>query len=272
VPSPIQTANYTETWNDEFDTFDTSRWNTVLRWGPCTPAAGRVFTQAGVLHLQQQNGDPCFMTQVNTGYKVTHPLGIAPPVYVEVRAKTAPGDNAWTAAWGLNFKHVNQAPAAGEASSACTLARGGELINEIDLIDNGAQAQQPDHWTQVIRKMTGLNTCGVLNEERGCGVPVPAPFCSHDMNVDLSADFHRYALWWTPGEVRFYFDDTLVEAVSTWPDQKNSAGAPMNGTDKAPMALLLKASRGYYGCNGCGADPALVDAQFDYVRVYEPSV
>jgi hypothetical protein len=263
VPAPVVGAGYTLDWSDEFDTLDTSRWNDRLRWSPCVPPAGRVHVTRGVLHLEQAVGE-CELTQVNTAWNVADPSSFLQPLYVEFRMRLPAGDQSWPSAWFMNYEHLRVPPPAGQPTSACTTA-GGDLIDELDVVDNGAPGQQADTLVSTLRKNpTGY--CRVPDALSGCDNPgLPGAFCGVDVNVDLTAGFHRIAAWWTAGQVRIYVDDTLVETFHTFPDQ-----GTFHGTDSVPMAMLLGSHRGDYNCDGCGTVPAVIDTQFDYVRVYSP--
>jgi hypothetical protein len=263
LPAPIQGTHYTLQWRDEFETFDTSRWNDHLRWSPCTPPAGRIHADAGTLHLEQAAGE-CELTQINTAWQVANPSSFIQPLYVELRVKLPAGDRSWPSAWFMNYQHLSRAPATGEQTSACT-SKGGQLIDELDVIDNGAPGQLTDTLVSSLHKNTS-GYCGVPDDQKGCrNRALPGAQCGIDVEVDLTTDFHRIAAWWTAGHVRVYVDDVLVKAFRTFPD----AGSFI-GTDGAPMGLLLGSTRGHYSCPNCGKRPAVIDTQFDYVRVYKP--
>ena len=261
IPAPLAGSGYALAWADEFESFDTARWNDHLRWSACTPPAGRIYVSAGILHLEQAVGE-CELTQVNTAWQVATPASFLQPLYVEFRMKLPAGDRSWPSAWFMNFQHLSRPPPEGEQTSACTTS-GGQLIDELDVIDNGAPGELPDTLVSVLHKNTS-SYCGVADAQNGCEDPdFPGPSCGMDVNVDLTAAFHRIAAWWTAGQVRIYVDNVLVERISTFPDEGN-----FRGTDAVPMGLLLGSHRGDYDCHPCGTHPAVIDTQFDYVRVY----
>lgn len=95
---------------------------------------------------------------------------------------------------------------------------------------------------------------------------------SLDTKLNLSSDFHVYAVEWTADEIRFYFDQTLVKRETKNPNSLNPAsnGNPWPWTSDFYIILNLAVGGNYTG-NPSANNVVLTKPTFeiDYVRVYE---
>lgn len=99
------------------------------------------------------------------------------------------------------------------------------------------------------------------------GAPWPGNAYSSTASAtpDLSLDFHRYAVEWEPGEIRWYFDGQLVRTETEW---WSSAGAYPAPFDKRFHMLLNVAVGGNFVQNPpADADYFPQEMVVDWVRV-----
>lgn len=95
---------------------------------------------------------------------------------------------------------------------------------------------------------------------------------SLDTKQNLSSDFHLYSVEWTENELRFYFDDILINKETKSPNSLNPAsnGNPWPWTSEFYIILNLAVGGNYTG-NPSVSQVEMTKPTFeiDYVRVYE---
>ncbi len=98
---------------------------------------------------------------------------------------------------------------------------------------------------------------------------------SYSSTIDLSADFHVYAVEWGPNIIKWFVDDVLFHTAT--PNTTVNSGWPFNDNN---FYIILNLAVGSYGTpytrvNGTGVEPIPADfpakLQVDYVRVYDGS-
>ncbi|WP_281232954.1 family 16 glycosylhydrolase [Flavobacterium gelatinilyticum] len=98
---------------------------------------------------------------------------------------------------------------------------------------------------------------------------------SYSSSVDLSADFHVYAVEWGPNIIKWFIDGNLFHTAT--PNTTVNGGWPFNDNN---FYIILNLAVGSYGTpytrvNGVGVEPIPADfpakLQVDYVRVYDGS-
>ncbi|SCY92276.1 Por secretion system C-terminal sorting domain-containing protein [Flavobacterium anhuiense] len=98
---------------------------------------------------------------------------------------------------------------------------------------------------------------------------------SYSSPIDLSTDFHVYAVEWGPNIIKWFVDDVLFHTAT--PNTTVNGGWPFNDNN---FYIILNLAVGSYGTpytrvNGVGVEPIPADfpakLQVDYVRVYDGS-
>lgn len=84
-------------------------------------------------------------------------------------------------------------------------------------------------------------------------------------SVDVTEDFHRYALEWDEFEMRWYFDDTLYAVQNSW----FSSAAPYPAPFDQPFHILLNlAVGGNFPGDAIDSSAFPATMEVDWVRVY----
>jgi len=221
-------------WNDEFngDTLDTTKWTALDQPSPrnheleyYTPED--VYVQGGNLVLRSQKrsykGLSYTSGLVNSTGKFSTTYG-----RWEVRAKIPYGKGLWPAHWLMGEKN-------------CWPTNG-----ETDIMENLGQDTETIygtyHWS---------TTC---NKDGSSGGEYKA-------KVDLSKDFHIYAVEWEPNTIRMYVDTTLYHVANS----SSTITVP-----NWPQYWILNTAIG--GSWPVPPDNSTVWPQYhyiDYVRVYK---
>jgi len=89
---------------------------------------------------------------------------------------------------------------------------------------------------------------------------------SYNPGLDVSADYHTYAVEWEPTEIRWYFDDVNYYTISSWWAGGSPYPAPFN---QQFFFILNIAVGGNWPGNPDGSTPFPQMMYIDYVRVYE---
>ncbi|MGI9270542.1 MAG: glycoside hydrolase family 16 protein [Woeseiaceae bacterium] len=93
-------------------------------------------------------------------------------------------------------------------------------------------------------------------------------------SVDVTEDFHTYAIEWDADEIRWYIDDTLYAMQNSWFSSADNGG-PGAPFDQPFHVLLNVAVGGNFPGSPNGTTPFPATMQVDWVRVYsgeEPPV
>ena len=80
------------------------------------------------------------------------------------------------------------------------------------------------------------------------------------LTFDPTADFHDYAIEWTPAEARFLVDGVVKR---TWSDQIDRLKLPQN------ILLTIWASSAASWAGAIQPDSAPTSADYDWIRVYD---
>jgi beta-glucanase (GH16 family) len=268
VGEPLKPQVRTLLWSDEFNrsagqSFDSSKWTADIGDGCLAPhnncgwgnsekqyyAAENVrqsATDLGSLEVfatrvKQANSLGCYYGscewlsgKITTYGKVAFTYG-----YLEARIKAPKGAGTWPAFWllGTNIREIPW-PKSGE----------------IDVMEYKGSNPQISYGT--------VHFADPSNQHRYLGG-------TKDMLVDLSADYHRYAVMWKPDEMTFYVDDVAIfqvhisqSGLNNWPFGKTATNA-----DPKFYLILNLAMGGHFG----GAvDSRLESAAMnvDWVRYY----
>ena len=84
-------------------------------------------------------------------------------------------------------------------------------------------------------------------------------------SVDVTEDFHTYAIEWDANEIRWYFDDTLYAMQNSW----FSTAAPFPAPFDQPFHIILNlAVGGNFPGSPDGTTPFPATMEVDWVRVY----
>jgi beta-glucanase (GH16 family) len=220
------------TFHDEFDgpSLDLSKWNPQDPWGKVRNSELQAYTKDafvvrdGILHIQAGKRAAEYdgaMRQYTSGMMTTHGKFAQKYGWFEIRCRVPKGNGLWPAFWILPE----------------TLA----WPPEIDVMENLGQETAVAYFTNHFRGPDGRHA------SKGSG-KVATP--------DLSADFHTFAVEWSPEAIVWYFDG--VEKF------RSAEGVPQQ-----PMYLLVNLAVG-------GSWPVPPDAttvwpasfDVDYVRAY----
>jgi beta-glucanase (GH16 family) len=181
APSPFgqDAAAYTLSLSEEFDSFNTSRWNDKIWYEPGSVTKNYT-VENGALKIwpQRDAAGKFFNRTLDTDGKYYQTYG-----YFEVEAKLPVGKGTWPAFW--LFNHIdNRRP-------------------EIDVMEAYAGGGPASGWSDSQLHPTAYaptiwKDAGVLGGTRTFQTP------------DLSAGFHKYAVKWEPNKQTFYFDGKEV--------------------------------------------------------------
>jgi beta-glucanase (GH16 family) len=220
------------TFHDEFDgaSLDPSKWNPRDPWGRVRNNELQAYVEDafrlhdGMLHIVAEKRSASYdgaVRQYTSGMMSTYRKFAQQYGWFEVRARLPKGNGLWPAFWMLP-EPLGWPP-------------------EIDVMENLAQDTRVAYFTNHFTGSDGKHG------SKGSG-KIATP--------DLSADFHTFAVEWTPEAIVWYLDG--VEKF------RSAVGVPHQ-----PMYLLLNLAVG-------GAWPVPPDEttafpasfQVDYVRVY----
>lgn len=162
------------------------------------------------------------------------------------RAKLARGDHLWPAIW-LQY-----------SNSSCR-------YEEIDIMEYRGQSKEARnsvmsaHWG---RDHTNLTSVGVKKETP----------------VDLSLDYHEYAILWTPEKIEWYIDDLKYHDVSLTdgafigdPDKLPCLGEPVPFTERAKLIINMAVGGSFFS-QYPPIDPSTwrkPTMEVDWIRVYQ---
>ncbi len=239
-------------WHDEFDghKLDTRKWNVLIREQSKHTELqyylpDEVYVDKGCLHLRSEQRD--FGSQHFTSGRIDS-SGKFAPVYgrFEIRGKLPAGKGLWPAYW----LYPQNRDWAMERLMAQAVTNGLEKLipearpwySEIDIME------YLGHRTNIAYGTLHYYTFeGVKKSSAG----------KFKAAVDLSKDFHIYALEWEPDQIRWYVDGKLYHSTT-------------NGIPHAPHYLILNTAVG--GKWPGNPDATTTFPQFhdiDYIRVYQ---
>jgi beta-glucanase (GH16 family) len=241
----LRAANWKLVWSDEFNYQglpDTNKWG--YEEGFVRNHESQYYTRARLENARVENGNLVIECRKEHFTPTNH----APVEYtsaslvtqtkenwrygrIEVRAKLPHGSGVWPAIWtlGTNISQVHW-PACGEI----------DIMEFIGKDPNGIH---------------GTLHYAVAGHHASDG--------SRLETNQPSADFHDYAVEWTPERIDFYFDTTKYHTVLI-----NKADQGAYNPFRAPHYLILNLALGDWGGT---VDDSVLPQKFliDYVRVYQ---
>jgi len=178
-----QTGTFTLTFNDEFDTFNTAKWNDAI-WYETTNATKNYAVSNGTLKIwpQRDATGKFFNRTIDTDAKYYQTYG-----FFEIEAKLPIGKGTWPAFW--LFNHI------------------GTRRPEIDIMEAYSGGGPSTGWSDANLHPTAYAPtvwidAGVLAGTKTIVTP------------DLSAAFHKYAVKWEATKQTFYLDGKVVYTVN----------------------------------------------------------
>jgi beta-glucanase (GH16 family) len=242
APAPIAGQGYTMKFHDEFDTLGSLAWG-ESDWFSDNPTS-QVFVNDGVLNLVSRRAD---------GYPNITVSGQASPHsfkqgYFETRMRWTKGAGAWPAFWLLSQRHLSN-PAWPQLNPYCAdngLPAAECWSAELDVFEG--QGTQPTTFYGTVHR-NSAEIYGLADSQNENN--------THDVGIDLTADFHTYGMLWTPTEIRWYLDGQFVHS------------APVYDSTNQPMYLLMDLWIGGWTTGTDETTPDELKAEFDWVRVWQ---
>ena len=215
------------------------------------------YVKEGMLHIRaiKEDHDRCKYTsaRMKTRRDDKNPLFAKAYGRYEFRARLPTGRGHWPALWLLPQEEAY----GGWAASG-----------EIDVME--ARGQEPDRVLGTLH--FGSSWPGNVHKEGSYRLP----------DRGSIADFHVYALEWEPGEIRWYVDDRLTQAQSSWWSSSKKDGTrgakpasekdlnPWPAPFDRPFYLIMNlAVGGKFLGNPDASTPFPAEMVVDYVRVYD---
>jgi beta-glucanase (GH16 family) len=250
-PDPTDLTKWTLVWSDEFNAADgtppdATKWTREKNAKPPNneeeyyTTSDANSTQSGgnlvITALKQQMGNQAYTSgRINSLGHYSIPYG-----RVEARAKMPSGQGMWPAFWMLG-DNIND--------------QGWPKCGEIDIMETVGSDIQTNHGS-----LHGPGQGGAAYNVTG-SIQLPG-------KVDLSQDFHVYAVEWAENSVKFFVDDTLYE-TRTPADLSSDQSWEFNH----PFFITINLAVG-------GSWPGSPDSStkfpaqllVDYVRVYAPKM
>jgi endo-1,3-1,4-beta-glycanase ExoK len=234
--SSTTTGTFHLAWQDDFDSFDSSRWQLeTFSWdgnlAQFTPANAAFANGVATLSLTPEATDTA-----------------KPYRGVEMRSIST-----------LTY---------GKVESRIRFAKGSAVISALVLIYTPYPA---DNWNELDIEFLGqYSDRAQFNEQVYLGPPTTPPVTQSvaptqypvfaTLGFDPSADFHTYAIEWTPTEVRFTADGTVGHS---WSDKISLLKLPQN------ILMTIWASNAAGWAGPVQADTAPTSADFDWIKVYD---
>ena len=174
---------YTLTFSEEFDSFDSGLWNDHM-WYEQSNATKNYAVEDGMLKIwpQRDANGSFFNRTLDTDGKYTQTYG-----YFEIEAKLPKGKGTWPAFW--LFNHID------------------ERRPEIDVMEAYAGGVAP--WGVADGEGVARPTAYAPTVWKGDHEGQLVGTIQH-ATVDLSEDFHKYAVKWEENKQTFYFDGQEV--------------------------------------------------------------
>jgi beta-glucanase (GH16 family) len=189
APTPFgqDAASYALSFSEEFNSFDSSLWNDHI-WYQGSNDTKNYAVENGALKIwpQRDANGKFFDRTIDTDGKFYQTYG-----YFEVEAKLPKGKGTWPAFW--LFNHV------------------GDRRPEIDVMEAYAGGEG---WGHTDANGVSIPTAYAPTVWKGDTEGQNMGSKTHHAGVDLSADFHKYAVKWEPNKQTYYFDGKEVLVVN----------------------------------------------------------
>jgi endo-1,3-1,4-beta-glycanase ExoK len=234
--SSASTGTFQLAWQDDFDSFDSTRW------------ALQTFSWDGNL-AQFSTANASFANGVATLALTPEPTDTVKPFRgVEMRSRD-------TITYGKIESRIRFAKGSGVVSSLVLIYTPwpADDWNELDIEFLGRYADRAQTNVMVY---TGPPTTPPVAQS-----VTPASFEEFEsFDFDPSADFHVYAIEWTPAEARFLVDGVVKR---TWSDLIDRLKLPQN------ILLTIWASSASSWAGPIQSDTAPTTADYDWIKVYD---
>jgi len=222
-------------WQDDFNAFDRTRWKLMTHSFPTNLAK---FSTTN--------------TRVDNGV-----------VYLDLKGASGDKDKPFR---GVEMRSI-EALTYGKVEARARFAKGSGVVSSLVLIYTPWPA---DDWNELDFEFLGASKDKIqTNTMVYTGPPVSKPVAHAvsptptpemlSLAFDPSADFHVYAIEWTPVDARFLVDGKLVR---TWTEHIGRMKLPQN----ILLTIWASSAEGWAGPIDATTVPA--SAAFDWVRVY----
>jgi beta-glucanase (GH16 family) len=231
-----KTGTFQLAWEDNFDSFDGSRW------------ALQTHTWDGNL-AQFATTNTSFANGIATLNLTPEPTDTAKPFRgVEMRSRD-------TLTYGKVESRIRFAKGSGVISSLVLIYTPwpADDWNELDIETLGEYSDRTQFNVNIY---TGPPTTPPVTQSVS---PTQFPEISM-LGFDPTADFHDYAIEWTPAEARFVVDGVVKR---TWSEQIDRLKLPQN------ILLTIWASSAAGWAGPIQPDSAPTSADYDWIRVYD---
>lgn len=231
----VTTGTFQLAWQDDFDAFDSTRWQLES------------FTFGGNL-AQFTPANATFANGIASLLLTPEPTDTAEPYRgVEMRSLST-----------ITY---------GKVESRIRFAKGSAVVSSLVLLYTPWPA---DNWNEIDIEFLGrYSDRAQLNEQVYTGPPTTPPVTQSvtpsqypvfvNFAFDPSADFHVYAIEWTPAQVRFTVDGNEVHA---WSDHIDLMKLPQN------VLLTIWASSAAGWAGPVQSDTAPTSVDYDWIHVY----
>jgi beta-glucanase (GH16 family) len=238
-PSPTNDAQagagkFTLAWEDNFDSFDPSKWS--------------LMTHSWDGNLAQFSAENTVFKDGIASILLTRADGDTTKPFrgVEMRSKST-----------ITF---------GKLETRARFAKGSGVVSAAVLIYTPWPA---DDWNELDMEYLAGRSRMQFNAMVYTGAPVTKPVTTSvsptqypslvDLGFDATADFHVYTIEWTPSAVRFLVDGDVKRE---WNEQISRMKLPQN------LLLTIWASSSASWAGALADDAAPTQSDFDWVRVY----
>jgi len=187
TPYGQNAAQYTLTFSEEFNSFNSSLWNDAM-WYESSNATKNYTVEDGKLKIwpQRDASGKFFNRTLDTDGNYYQTYG-----YFEIEAKLPVGKGTWPAFW--LFNHIN------------------ERRPEMDVMEAYAGGEAP--WG-VKKNGVAHPTAYAPTVWKGDREGQLVDTRQYDTGMDLSEGFHKYAVKWEPNKQTYYFDGKEVLVVN----------------------------------------------------------
>lgn len=240
IPTRPPAERFTLLFRDDFDTLDPARWQLMTHsWGS---------------NLALFSPDT---VSVADG-ELTITLLAAPEGTVDDTGAAKPY-------LGAEVRSVD-AISAGRVAARVKFAKGSAVVSSLVTIYTPWPA---DNWNELDFECLGKDPTSIQSNIMTYDGPLPAPSTpvaptmhplDHPLGFDASADFHEYALEWTPEGAFFLIDGEVVRA-------SNDVTAKLTLPQNVLLTIWASSSPGWVG--PVGEDTVGASAVYDWVEVYE---
>jgi beta-glucanase (GH16 family) len=280
-PKAIRARGYNLVFEENFDTLDRTMWNNKIWYDgdpdPAWLADGFQEVQSGILHQRTKRSfiwhNPG-AAEYGLPTEGPYPLNTMTTMghfqfqygYIEARMKWTDGKGVWPGFWLYSYRHSTN-PDYPDVNSYC--ANHGLLYEqcasgEIDIFEGqggptliGGTPPLREWFFGTIHRNSG----GPYRNLPLADTLRPDPNSFNTGHTDLTADFHTYAVLWTPTKISWYLDGLFLGSADPFVSLQQ------------PMYILLDMWVGGWSWPLNWTDPAetpdVLDSQWDWIHVYQ---